>query len=83
MENSRAVGPECDLEAVAVGLEYGVFLSVKSAQVYKLTVHKKVCFCMCSVWDGVCVCVMVCVMVCVCRHQRLASAPERASSTQV
>ena len=55
VENSRAVGPECDLEAVAVGLEYGVFLSVKSAQVYKLSVHKKVCVCMCSVWDGVCV----------------------------
>ena len=31
-----------NLEAVAVELEYGVFLTVKSVQVYKLTIHKKV-----------------------------------------
>ena len=30
------------LEAAAVGMEYSVFLGVKSVQVYKLTVHKKV-----------------------------------------
>ena len=30
------------LEAAAVYLEYSVFLAVKSVQMYKLTVHKKV-----------------------------------------
>ena len=30
------------LETAAVGLEYNIFLGVKSPQMYKLTVHKKV-----------------------------------------
>ena len=44
-ENGRVCGglpATRDPETAAVGLEYGVFLRVKSAQMYKLTVHKKV-----------------------------------------
>ena len=46
-ENSRVctLSPAVSLgklEAAAVGLEYSVFLRVKSVQMYKLTVHKKV-----------------------------------------
>jgi ATP-dependent DNA helicase Q5 len=45
-ENSRVctLSPAVSLgklEAAAVGLEYSVFLGVKSVQMYKLTVHKK------------------------------------------
>lgn len=40
-ENSAKTGAGDPVEA-AVALEYGVFLSVKSVQVYKLTIHKKV-----------------------------------------
>ena len=39
--NAPAMGDR-DPEAVAVRLEYAVFLSVKTVQVYKLSVHKKV-----------------------------------------
>ena len=40
MVDSSAIGT--DIESVAVDVEYSVFLSVKSVQVYKLTIHKKV-----------------------------------------
>ena len=50
-ENSRVEGASttlrAGLEEVAVDLEYGIFLGVKSVQVYKLTVHKKVRLTLC------------------------------------
>ena len=39
---AAAGGGGGDVETAAVELEYTVFLSVKSVQVYKLTIHKKV-----------------------------------------
>ena len=52
-ENCRVGGTTAvdggDLESVAVYLEYTVFTSVKSVQVYKLTIHKTVGLCMCCV----------------------------------
>ena len=39
--DATAMG-DWDPEAVAVRMEYTIFLSVKTVQVYKLSVHKKV-----------------------------------------